>query len=113
MPQITVEPHSQENVAPGKPAEFVVQAIGSHLTYTWYRQTTKQLLPNEKRVSVGNTQILHINKVMSSNEGYYYCVVCNSTGGKVETNPAQLTTSMCYWTEGMYYYALEHVVYYT
>ena len=96
VPQITEEPHSLENVILGKSAEFVVKVNGSHLTYAWYHQATKQLLPTEKRVSVGNTQILHIDKVESSNEGYYVCTISNPTGGSVETSPAQLqlTTSM-------------------
>ena len=84
VPQITEEPHSLENTPPGKPAEFVVKANGSRLTYTWYRQTTKQLLPNDKRVSVGNTQIQHFDKVESR----------KPTGGSVEENSAQLTTRM-------------------
>ena len=94
VPQITEEPHSLEDAILGEPAEFVVKANGSHLTYTWYHQTTKELLPNEKRVSVGNTQILCIDKVKPSDEGYYICNISNTTGGSVETNPAQLTTSM-------------------
>ena len=94
VPQITEEPESLENAIPGKPAEFVVKAIGKDLTYTWFRQDTRQLLPNEVRVIVGNTQILHINKVESSDEGYYFCIVCNPTGGTAETQPARLTTSM-------------------
>ena len=89
-----MEPHSLENVTPGKPAEFVVKAIGKNLTYTWYRQTAKQLLPSEKRVFVGNTQFLRIDKVESSDEGYYVCTISNPTGGTVEMKPAQLTTSM-------------------
>ena len=94
VPQITEEPDSLENVTPGKPAEFVAKAIGKNLTYTWHHQTAKHLLPNDKRVFVGNTQILHIDKVESSDEGYYVCTICNPTGGSVETNPAQLTTGM-------------------
>ena len=84
VPQIIEEPISLENVAPGKSAELVVKANGSRLTYTWYRQTAKQLLPNDKRVSVGNTQIQHFDKVESR----------KPTGGSVETNSAQLTTRM-------------------
>ena len=94
VPQITEEPDSLENVTPGKPAEFVVEAIGKNLTYTWHRQTAKQLLPSDKRVSVGNTQILRIDKVESNDEGYYVCTISNPTGGSVETKPVQLTTSM-------------------
>ena len=94
VPQITEEPDSLENVTPEKPAEFVVKAIGKNLTYTWHRQTTEQLLQSEKRVFVGNTQILHIDKVESNDEGYYVCTICNTTGGIVETKPVQLTTSM-------------------
>ena len=71
-----------------------MKAIGKNLTYTWYRQSAKQLLPNDKRVFVRNAQILRIKKVQSSNEGYYVCTICNPTGGSVETNPVQLTTSM-------------------
>ena len=48
------------------------------------------LLPNDERVSVGNTQILHICKVESSDEGYYVCTISNPTGGSVESNPAEL-----------------------
>ena len=94
VPQITEKPDSLENATPGKPAEFVVKAIGKQLTYTWHRQTAKLLLQSEKRVFVGNTQILHIDKVDSSSEGYYVCTICNPTGGSVETKPTQLTTSM-------------------
>ena len=96
VPLITKEPatDSLKNTASGKPAEFVVKAIGKNLTYTWHRQTAKQLLPDEKRVVVGITQILHIDKVEPSDEGYYVCTICNTTGGSVETNPAQLTASM-------------------
>ena len=90
VPQITEEPKSLRNVAPGKPAEFVVKAIGENLTYTWHHQTAKQLLPKDKGVFVGNTQILHIDKVESSDEGYYVCTISNPTGGSVETNPAEL-----------------------
>ena len=93
VPQITQEPNSLENVAPRKPAELVVKAIGKNLTYTWHRQTSKQLSPNDKRVVVGDTQILRIDKVEPSNEGYYVCTICNTTGGSVETSPVQLTTS--------------------
>ena len=91
VPQITEEPDIVKNAVPGKPAEFVVKAVGKNLTYTWHRQTAKQLLPNEV---VGKTQILRIDKVEPSDEGYYACTICNTTGGSVETNPAQLTASM-------------------
>ena len=94
MPQITEEPNSWENAIPGKPVEFVVKTIGNNLTYTWHRQPAKQLLPNDKRDVVGNDAILRIDKVGSSDEGYYSCTICNATGGSVETKPAQLTTSM-------------------
>ena len=101
VPQITEEPDSLENVTPGKPAEFVVKAVGKNLTYTWHRQTAEQLLPSEKRVIVGNTQILHIDEVESSDEGYYICTISNPTGGSVETKPARLTTSMfCMFCKG-------------
>ena len=79
-----------ENAVPGKPAKFVVKAIGKNLTYTWHRQTSKS---DEKRVFMENTQILHIDKVEASDEGYYVCTICNTTG-TVETKPARLTTSM-------------------
>ena len=95
VPQITEEPKSLQNVTPGKLAEFVVKAIGKNLTYTWHHQTAEQLLPNDKRVVVGNTQILRIDKVESSDEGYYVCTISNPTGGTVETKPAQLTTRTC------------------
>ena len=94
VPQISEEPTSLENVSPGKPAEFFVKSIGSNLAYTWHRLPAKQLSPNDKRVVVGNDAILHIDKVGSSDEGYYICTICNATGGSVETKPAQLTTSM-------------------
>ena len=70
-----------------------MKAHGKNLTYTWHRQTAKQLLPSDERVSVGNTQILHIDKVESNDEGYYVCTIYNPTGWSVETKPAQLTTS--------------------
>ena len=94
VPQITEEPDSLQNATPGKPAEFVVEAIGKNLTYTWHCQTAKRLLPSDKRVSVGNTEILRIDKVESNDEGYYVCTISNPTGGSVETKPAQLTASM-------------------
>ena len=93
VPQITEEPDSLENSAPGKPAKLIVKAIGENLTYTWHRQAAKQLLPNDKKVFVGDSQILHIEKVEPSDEGFYVCTICNSTDGTVETNPAQLTMS--------------------
>ena len=71
-----------------------MKAVGEDLTYTWHRQDTEQTLPIDKKVIVGNTQILHIDKVEPSNEGYYVCTISNPTGGSVETNPVQLTTSM-------------------
>ena len=94
MPKITEEPNSLENASPGNPAEFVVKTIGNNLTYTWHRQPAKQLSPNDTREVVGNDAILRIDKVESSDEGYYICTICNATGGIVETKPAQLTTSM-------------------
>ena len=94
VPQITEEPDSLENAVPGKPVEFAAKAIGKDLTYTWYRQATKQLSKTDQRVIVGNTRILRIEKVVSSNEGYYVCIISKPTGGTVETNPIQLTTSM-------------------
>ena len=93
VPQITEEPNSLENVSPGKPVEFVVKTTGNNLTYTWHRQPAKQLSPNDKREVVGNEAILHIVKVESSDEGYYVCTICNTSGGSVETKPVQLTTS--------------------
>ena len=42
---------------------------------------------------VGNTEILFIDKVEPSDEGYYVCRICNTTGGSVETVSAELTTS--------------------
>ena len=75
------------------PAEFAVKAVGMNLTYTWHRQTAKQSLPNRKRVVVGNTQILRIDEVEPSDDGYYVCTICNPTGGTVETTSAHLTTS--------------------
>ena len=94
VPQITEEPDSLENAVPGKPVEFAANAIGKDLTYTWYRQATKQLSKTDQRVIVGNTRILRIEKVESSNEGYYVCIISKPTGGTVETSPVQLTTSM-------------------
>ena len=93
VPQITEEPNSLENVSPGKSAEFVVKTTGNNLTYTWHRQPAKQLSPKDKREVVGNEAILHIDKLESSDEGYYVCTICNTSGCSVETNPAQLTTS--------------------
>ena len=91
------EPNSLENITPGISAEFVVKAIGKNLTYTWHHQTAKQsvwqLLPSDKRVLVGNTQILRIDKVESNDEGYFVCTISNPTGGSVETKSAHLTTS--------------------
>ena len=69
-----------------------MKAVGKNLTYTWHRQTVKRLSPKDKRVLVGETQILHIDNVKSNDEGYYVCTICNPTGGRVETKPAQLTT---------------------
>lgn len=94
VPQITAQPDSLENVTPGKPAEFGVKAIGKDLTYTWHRQTAEQFLPNDKRVFIRNSRILHIEKVEPSNEGHYVCTISSPTGGSVETTPAQLTASM-------------------
>ena len=94
VPQITEEPESLEKVAPGKPAEFVVKAIGKNLKYTWHRQTAKQLSPNDKAVFVSDAEILCIDEVDSSDEGYYICTISNPTGGSVKTNPVQLTTGM-------------------
>ena len=93
VPQITEEPDSLENATPGKPAKFVVKAVGKNLTYTWHRQTAEDLQPKDKRVFLGNYRVLHIDRVDSSDEGYYVCTVCNPTGGSVETKPARLTTS--------------------
>ena len=92
VPKITEEPKSLPNVAPGKLAEFYAKATGMNLTYTWHHHTAKQPLPSDKRV-VGNTQTLHIAKVEPVDEGYYVCTITNPTGGRVETNPIQLTTS--------------------
>ena len=85
------EPSSQENVTPGKNVQFVVEATGMNLSYTWYHQTSKHT--SGKKV-VGNNQTLHIDKVKSDDEGYYTCTIRNPTGGTVETNSAQLTTGM-------------------
>ena len=93
VPQITEEPSSLENVSPGKPAEFVVKTTGNNLAYTWHRKPAKQLPPNDKREVVGNDATLHLDKVESSDEGYYVCTICNISGGSVETKPVQLTTS--------------------
>ena len=94
VPQIKEEPDSVENACPGKPANFVVKTSGNNLTYIWYRQPAKLLSSNDKRVVVGNDAFLHIDKVESSDEGYYVCSICNATGGSVDTKPAQLITSM-------------------
>ena len=94
VPQITKKPVSLENVTPGKPVEFVVEALGKNLTYTWHRQTAEQLLPSDKRVFVVKTRIVHIDKVESKDEGCYVCTISNPTDGSVETKPVQLTTSM-------------------
>ena len=96
VPQLTEEPNSLENTSPGKSAEFAVKTIGNNLTYTWNRQPAKQLSPNDKREVVGNDATLHIDKVESSDEGYYVCTICNTSGGSVETKSVQLTTSTTY-----------------
>ena len=93
VPQLTKEPNSLENAFPGKPAEFAVKTTGNNLTYTWHRQPAKLLLPHDKRENVGNDATLYIDKVESSDEGYYVCTICNISGGSVETKPVQLTTS--------------------
>ena len=82
-----------ENACQGNPADFVVKTSGNDLTYTWHRQPAKLLSPNDKRVVVGNDTFLRINKVESSDEGYYVCTIRNTSGGSVETKPVQLTTS--------------------
>ena len=84
------EPSHQENVTPGNNVEFVVKATGKNLFYTWHHQTSKH--SSQKKV-VGNNQTLNIDKVKSSDEGYYTCTISNPTGVTVESNPAQLTTS--------------------
>ena len=93
VPQIKEEPDDIANACPGKPADFVVKTSGNNLTYTWHRQTAKLLSPNDKTVVVGNDAFLRIEKVESSDEGYYVCTICNTSGGSVETKPVQLTTS--------------------
>ena len=87
------EPSSQENMTPGSNVEFGVTATGMNLSYVWHHQTSKHPLSSEKKI-VGNHQILRINKVKSSDEGYYACTISNTIGVTVESNPAQLTTSM-------------------
>ena len=82
-----------KNTCPGKPANFVVKISGNNLTYTWHRQPAKLLSPNDKRVVVGNNATLHIDKVESSDEGYYVCSICNASGGSVETKVVRLTAS--------------------
>ena len=94
VPKIMEEPKSLENLTPGQSAEFYVNATGTYLTYSWHRQTAKHPPSNEKTVSVGSTQTLYIDRVESSDDGYYVCTISNSTGGSVQTNPVQLTTSM-------------------
>ena len=85
------EPSSQENVTLGSSIEFIVKATGMNLSYTWHHQTSKHT--SGKKI-VGNNQTLRIDKVESTDEGYYTCTISNPTGGTVETNPAQLTTGM-------------------
>ena len=84
------EPSSQESITPGENVQFVVKAAGMNLFYTWHHQTSKRT--SQKNV-VGNDPTLYIDKVKPDDEGFYTCTISNTTGGTVETNPAQLTTS--------------------
>ena len=91
IPQIKKQPSHEEDVTPGENVQFVVEATGMNLSYTWHHQTSK----DTSKVKVGESNpTLHIDKVKSHDEGYYTCTISNPTGGTVETNPAQLTTSM-------------------
>ena len=74
----------------GRNVDFVVEATGMNLSYTWHHQTSK----DASKVEVGeDNPTLHIDKVKSDDEGYYTCTISNLTGGTVESHPAQLTTS--------------------
>ena len=71
--------------------EFVVEATGMNLSYTWHHQTSRHA--SKKKVG-GNSETLHIQNLQPDDEGYYTCTISNPTGGNVETEPAQLTLSM-------------------
>ena len=91
IPHIKKQPSNEEDVTPGENVQFVVEATGMNLSYTWHHQTAK----DASKVKVGeNNPTLRIDKVKSDDEGYYTCTISNPTGGTVETNPAQLATSM-------------------
>lgn len=72
--------------------EFVVEAAGMNLSYTWHHQTSRYAHSKEK--VGGNNETLHIQNLQSDDEGYYTCTITDPSGGNVETRPAQLTLSM-------------------
>jgi hypothetical protein len=88
------EPDSLKNASQENLQSWLL-AIGKNLTCTWHRQTVKQLLPKDKRMVVKYTHILRTD-YESSAEGCDVCTIYTSTGGKLKTNPAHLTTSLHY-----------------
>ena len=90
IPHIDQQPKSRENETPEKTVQFVVQATGMELSYSWHHQTSK----HASKVKVGgNNPTLCIDEVKTDDEGYYTCTIRNPADD-VDTEPAQLTMSM-------------------
>ena len=75
----------------GSDVEFVVEATGSDLSYTWHH-----LIPecNSKKELSEKNKTLHVKEVKSDAEGDYVCTISNPAGVTVETKRARLTMSM-------------------
>ena len=92
LPQVTVHPADQTNVAPGSDVTFSVTATGTApLSYQWQKDGVN--LNDGGRISGATTATLTITGVTESDEGGYRCVVTNSAGTDT-SNTATLTVGM-------------------
>ena len=92
LPQVTVHPADQTNVAPGSDVTFSVTATGTApLSYQWQKDGVN--LNDGGRISGATTATLTITGVTESDEGGYRCVVTNSAG-TATSNTATLTVGM-------------------
>lgn len=81
---------SDQTVAAGSAAQFVVSANLTTQGYQWYKND--QALTNGGNISGSNSPVLTIENVMLADEGYYHCVVSNDIPSQAASLKARLMT---------------------
>ena len=88
---INVQP-SNVTECEGEDAYFEIDASGTSLSYTWYKDGA--VLPNGGNINGALSSFLIVSDISSADAGIYQCEISTASCGIVNSNPASLSVDL-------------------